>query len=133
MPSIKTEGPSLPMSKKHMNYSRPIPRKGGKDDPRGQWAGLSGRYLSGEHSEDYRHHAWWPCPHSRRGRLHRHQKGRFLRPRLSYLLIPPGTETGSAAMHSRLICSIIERYFSSILIDDSADKHYLSLSYADVF
>ena len=48
---------SLPMSKRHMNYSRPIPRKGGKDDPRGQWTGLSGRYLSGEHSEDYRHHA----------------------------------------------------------------------------
>ena len=34
-----------------MNYSRPILRKGGKDDPRGQWTGISGRYLSGEHSD----------------------------------------------------------------------------------
>lgn len=30
---IKTEGPSSPTSKRRMNYSRPIPRKGGKDDP----------------------------------------------------------------------------------------------------
>ena len=29
----KLKGPSSPTSKRRMSYSRPIPRKGGKDDP----------------------------------------------------------------------------------------------------